>query len=261
MDYAAKLQRVQSWLGTKTLDIYSGVYTASWRAPQFEQNLAIPYQREHVDTAIVKCGERGIEWYDGTFPAIRQVFLNHGVGCAPYTFPYPWSVQADIDLAAKLANEAGGVILDCEETFRNQSGALKALVNGVRAKAPDKVIIVSGYGDPTYAFGYSWDFSSIAEADAYQPQWYLGWWSPYHQHGWEYALNWADQQCADAFNHFGLGAGFPIQPAINVEGMNQNDLQPLAKHLAAWKEGIAVWEARDVTAPMIGYLEAGLHAA
>jgi len=257
MSNSDKLTRIQQWLGVKTLGIYVGTYTASWTLAQFEAK-AVQFAAQGVDYAIIKVGEAGHEWYNGTFPAIRAVFLKHGVGCAPFYFNRPQYWQSDASICAKLANEAGGIILDCEEQFLNQSGPLRSLVDAVRAQAPDKCIVVTGYGDPTTALGFGWDFSAIQNADGYQPQWYIGWWTPYKQGGWQYAIGWADGQCAQQFAHFGLGQDFPIQPAINVEGVNEADLKPLCQYLTAWKDGVAVWENNDINGQMIADMKAGL---
>ena len=171
---ADKLARTQKWLGQKTIGVYNGVYTEGWTLVQFEQE-AITYRNMGVDYAIVKFGEGGEEWYGGSpqWAAIKAVYYKHGVGIAPFWFNRPNFVNQDIQSCVKLANIFGGIILDTEDPFFGQSGALHAFINGIRAQT-QAVIGVTGYGDPTTAAGYSFDFSALANADFYNPEWYIG---------------------------------------------------------------------------------------
>ncbi len=257
MSNADKQQRIARWLGTNTLGVYVGIETVNWRAPQFEEHLAIPLAAQGADWVAVKAGEYQL-WYDDTFAAIRSAFLRHGIGCAPYIFTHPWTWQTDAAMAIHLAQIAGGVILDDEETWVNHGDEHRAMIARIRAACPDACLISSGYGDPAYAFGTGWDFSAITECDAYQPQAYLGYWDIYHQQGWQAALTWADQQCGAMFTRFGLGADYPIQWAINCQGVNAGDMEPLARYLARWNAPLVVWEYQDVTGPELAALKRGL---
>ncbi len=238
---AEKLARLQQWTGINTLQTYLGIETVTWNIADF-QAAALQAKQKNIDVVYVKCGEWGIEWYDQQFAQIRQRFLDAGVGCVPYWFCRPQALAADMAACIRLATIAGGICLDCEEQWIGYGALLRQLVSGIRAALPDTVIIISGYGDPLTALGTNWDFSAIADADAYQPQWYLGYWDVYHQSGWMTAIDWGDQQCATAFETSGLGADFPINPAINLQGVALTDFWAIAQYLKHWRCGITLWE-------------------
>lgn len=245
MDNKGRLQRLQAWTGIKTFGMYIGVESRSWSVAEFE-HYAETVKPNQPDVLYIKVGEIGQEWYNGQFPAIRELFLKQGIGVVPYVFCRPQTWQADADIAAKYAELAGGVCLDCEEQFINNNTQLWELTQRVRNQTTN-VIMVSGYGDPLTAVP-SWDFGALRVCDAYQPQWYIGWWSIYAARGYQTAFQWGDGQCYHQFMRVGLGADFPIQPATNVEGVNQSDLLGIGKYLLQWQAGFTVWEARDVTA-------------
>jgi len=237
-----RLARVQAQIKPNAVGVYFGIETAPWRADTFVSDTLAHFGSHLPDYVIVKCGEWGIEWYDGTFPAIRAGFLARGVGCAPYIFARPQTTSADQQLAAKLAREAGIVILDCEEQWANDLGALPAFVAGVRHGAGDApVIIVSGYGDPKTAVP-GWDFRCLVAADAYQPQWYFGVWDIYRTSGWQAAIDWGDGQVAQQMVAANLGADYPVQPALGLQGVNFADIEPASHYLANWKAGLSIWE-------------------
>jgi LysM repeat protein len=257
MDNSTRLQRIHKWIGANTIGIYIGIESSGWRADTFVSDVLNHFGSTLPDYVIVKCGEYGTEWYDGTFPAIRQAFLAKGIGCAPYYFARP-GYPADITICAKLAREAEGIFLDCEEQWANDPSALAAFVSGVRNLAgPDPVIIVSGYGDPITAVP-NWDFHCLFAADAYQPQWYLGWWDLYRIKGFQAAIDWGDNQVANRFIQSGLGADYPIQPAINVEGVAATDFQSIANYLQRWQCSLAVWEFQDVYQSSLQALKSGM---
>jgi LysM repeat protein len=207
---------------------------------------------------MVKVGEWGNEWYRGTFRDIRQAYLDHGIGCAPFYFNRPQSWQADAVVCARVANIAGNVILDCEEPFLHASAQLSGLVNTIRQQT-NAVIVVTGYGDPNTVFGdpstRPWDFGAIANADAYQPQLYFGYWGYTDVVG---RLVWGINQCGSDFVAHGLGLDFPIMPCINVQGVRAGDLRTAADFLKNWKAGIGVWENLDLTAEDYAELRTGL---
>ena len=251
------LQRMQRWVGAQAVGVYLGIETVDWSMNDFA-NRANQFRDMGVDVAYVKVGEYGTEWYNGNFAAIRQIFLDRGVGCAPYLFCRPETWRGDLAIAVKMARLTGGVVLDCEEQFVNQGASLYNIVNGTRRSAPDACIIVSGYGDPLYAFGPKWPFDAIRDADAYQPQWYFGVWDAYKQHGYLGAIAWGDGQCADEFRRCGLGDMFAIQPAVNVEGMDQADYQGIAETLRRFTAGIVIWEAQQINANIIQQCRHGM---
>ncbi len=242
---AQKLEAIERWIGTNKVGVYSGIETVDWSISDFI-TMRDRYLKLGVDYAAIKFGE-WIEWYDTRVDAIGKVFQDKGIQVVPYWFCRPQNVLNDIRYCVMLAKKYKGVMLDCEEQFRGYSAQLKQLIDGIAAQVPDAVIIVTGYGDPVYAFGWSWDFSSIENAHGYQPQWYIGAWTPYYQNGWQYAIEWGDKQCAQAFEHFGLTDMYPIQPAINTRGVKLSDLQPLAKYLMSFKDGVMVWEYQEST--------------
>lgn len=237
-----KLARVQAQIKPNAVGVYFGIETAPWRASTFVDDTLAHFGQHLPDYVLVKCGEWGIEWYDGTFPQIRSAFLARGVGCAPYIFARPQTTSADQALAVKLGREAGIIILDCEEQWANDPGALPAFVAGVRhGLGEEPVIIVSGYGDPKTAVP-SWDFRCLVAADAYQPQWYIGVWDIYRTHGWQAAIDWGDGECAAQLSAAHMGTDFPLQPALGLQNVAANDLFPLGQYLAHWQAGCSLWE-------------------
>ncbi len=251
---AQKLAAIQSWLGIKTLGVYVGI--ESYQKPlSYFENLAQQFENEGVDYGIIKFGEWGNLWYP--VEDIWQIFLKHRRGMAPYYFIRPQSLARDTAICIDLARKRGGIILDAEEPYINQPSALASIVNAIRTEVPDAVIIISGYGDPEFAFGNSWPYAAMQQADGYQPQAYIGYWDVYKNLGWQYAIGWADGQCAQAFKVGNLGLDFPIQWAVNTQGVNEADIEPLAKYLMQWKESIAVWEVQDLTAPEVQLFKRG----
>lgn len=250
-----RLARVQAWLGERSFAEYIGVETRNWTVENFDHwvDTVTPNQ---PDVAYIKVGEYGQMWYNGHFPTIRDYFIQHGIGVAPYIFCRPQWVQQDAAIAAEVAKLCGGVVLDCEEQWLNNNTELYRLIATVRSLAgTEPVIVVSGYGDPLTAVP-GWDFGALHPADAYQPQWYCGWWEIYQERGFEAAISWGDGQLFQEFSKGQLASDFPIQPDMNVEGMRPKDIGPLAKYLTQWKTGVTVWEAMDISAETRGIIKA-----
>lgn len=246
---AQKLARVQAWLGQNTFGEYIGVESYNWSVENF-QHWVDTLGDSKPDVVYIKVGEYGRMWYNGHFPEIHQYFIAHGIGVVPYIFCRPQWIQQDAMIAAQVASLCGGVLLDCEEQFLNNNTQLYQLTAMVREKTgKEPVIIVSGYGDPVTAVP-SWDFGALHPVDAYQPQWYLGWWQLYHAKGYQAAIAWGDGQCAQQFMRAGLGIDFPIQPVFNVEHVRSPDIPLIAKYLTQWKCSVTVWEAGDISAEM-----------
>ena len=247
---APGLARVQQWLGAKTVGLYFGVETANWRVEQFGA-VAAQLQSWGVDYAMVKLGgDVGIEWYDGQLPAIRQAFLQHGVGMAPFIYCNPGAVGGDIQIATHCANVCGGVVFDIEDGWGGKDGQLAALLSTTRQNCPDACLILTGYGDPRYHFGvFGFPHSTLRDAlhnhvlDAYQPQWYFGVWDIHKQHGAIAAIDWGDQDVASIY-----GNDCVIQPAINCEGVALADFGAAAQYLKNWHAGVTIWEYQQVAA-------------
>lgn len=255
-DCEAKLHRTQGWMHPNTLGVYVGI--------EYEQSATSDYEalfsRYHgrADYLLIKCYEadspgKGNDLWIAP-DVLAGIANKHGVGVAPYIYGHPDTWQQDAAQAVALARVFGGVVLDCEEPYLNNGTDLYRLVHTVREATPDSIIVVSGYGDPISAFpdgrgGTSWSFDAIADADCYQPQWYIGWWDAYRRTAsYRHAVSWGDEQCALAFNQRGLTTDFPIQPAMNVEGVNPNDIGPCSLWLReTWKLSCAVWEHHDIT--------------
>lgn len=257
-----KFNRVQAWLGRNTYNEYIGVESYTWTLQNFQHwiDTVTPNQ---PDSVFVKVGEWGHEWYQsiGGFSAIRTLFTTRGIGSVPYVFCRPQTYTQDAEIAAKNALLAGGVCLDCEEQFLNNNTELYKLIGNTREIAGNgPVILVSGYGDPVTAVP-GWDFGALAPADAYQPQWYVGWWDVYHRLGWQHAIGWGDGQCAQAFAAGKLGTDFPIQPAINVEQVTWTDIYPMVQYLVrAWQLSVTLWEAQDITPAMRAIVRAACNS-
>lgn len=244
MDNSTRLARIQRQVGVKGYGVYYGVGTSGWRQPEARQAaLALKNQGANCpDYVLLKCGEWGIEWYDGTFPQMRQAFLDFGIGCAPYYFCRPQTAQSDAAVCAKLAKEAGIVVLDCEEQW-NAVPALDTFLAAVRSAAgPDPVLLVTGYADPETAVP-AWDFHCLESADGYQGQFYTGWWSRKGTDG----IDWGIGQIAQRLEAAGLGADYPIQLALNVENVPLDVLQAECAYALRWRLSPAIWVQQDMT--------------
>lgn len=244
-----KLARVQAWLGKNTFAEYLGVETYQWSIAEF-QHWIDTVSPDQPDVAYIKVGEYGQEWYGGKFPDIRKLFIDKGIGVAPYVFCRPQFLEKDLIIATNVAQLCGGVVLDCEEQWINNNSLLYLLIGRLRDMVgPSPVILITGYGDPVTAVP-SFDFGALHPADGYQPQWYLGWWDIYHEKGYPKAITWGDGQCYQQFKTSGLGADFPIQPAMNVQGVAPGDIAPIVRYLLQWQTGVTVWEAQSIPATM-----------
>lgn len=252
------LQKVQDWLGEKTVGVYIGVESHNWSQAQFSQ-AANTLKSWGADYALVKCGEGGMPvWYGGLdgVAAVRKAFADQGLGCAPYWYCLPNGGQAQIDACVTIAKLAGGIVLDCEDEFAGQDVALAALLNGICDVAPDACIIVTGYGSPITRFGpHGWPYHTLATSKiaAYQPQLYFGVWDVYHRAGAHAAIDWGMAQCAQAY-----GANMVFQPAINIQGVGLDAFQPAADYLKNWKASLCLWELTQGTAAILKALKTGI---
>lgn len=259
-----KLSRVNAWLGIKTVGAYVSPFARGYgkASPDWRYNEWLAYAKSMramgIDYLAYKVGERGVEWLDGQMASIRQAGLAAGVGMAPYIFPYPQSWQADARVAIKACQVAGGVILDCEEAFTNYPQQLQWLVDSVRTACPNACIIVSGYGDPAYAFGGKWNMGACKNADAYQPQWYFKVWDKYKQ-GYKAALDWGVNDVASQLQKYGLGLNYPVQPCIMAD-ISPSDYQPTATYLKAWHASLMLWHAGVLNPQMVAAYKAGMQA-
>lgn len=259
----AKLAHLQTWLRPDTLGIYVGIEDENADNAVY-QALMAKYAGK-ADYLTIKCYEHGSR-SDGLWVNLRQLADDANaahIGIAPYIFCHPESAALDIIRAVECADMFGGVVLDCEEQFVGHGAELYQLVHGVRAAKPDAIILVSGYGDPVIAFyngqgGSDWPFDAIRDADGYQPQWYLGWWDVYRNgHDFQKGVQWGDSQCAVAFVQHGLTTSFPISPAMNLVGLEGNDIGPLSRYLrAGWAASVMVWEEQSVTPDILTALAA-----
>jgi hypothetical protein len=257
----AKLAHLQTWLHPETLGVYVGIEDENVVNADY-QALMEKYAGK-VDYLAIKCYEFGSK-NNGLWMDLRQLANDANaahIGIAPYIFCHPDDPTLDIMRAVECAEMFGGVILDCEEQFIGHGTELYEIVHGVREAVPDAIILISGYGDPVTAFydghgGSSWPFDAIRDADGYQPQWYLGWWNVYIQgHNYQRAVQWGDAQCGVAFVQYGLTDSFPISPAMNLVGLNGDDIGPLADYLRAnWQASVMVWEEQDITPEILTVL-------
>jgi len=251
---ARGLPAIQAWLGTNTLGVYVGIESVSWRAPDFApvaENLA----NMNVDYALVKFGERGPEWYDGTLADIKNEFFKRGVGMAPYLYCLPSNVADSIAIANHMCQVCGGVVLDCEDEWQGHDAELATLLNTIRANNPNACIILSGYGDPHFRFGDNYPHHTIATSgiDGYQPQLYFGVWDVYKQSGWQAAIDWGMTDCGSV-----LGQNMVMQPAITCEGVDLAHFAPCATYLKRWHASMVLWEYQLVTPEIVAECKKGL---
>ena len=254
------LARVQTWLGDKTVGVYFGTDTVTWRAPQFV-GPAQEIKSWGADYGIVKFGaDIGVEWYDGTVADIRKSFTDTGLGMAPYLYVNPGQVTNAAQIALHLCSVCEGVILDIEDGWGGYDSQLRYLLDTLHRGAPDACVILTGYGDPLYRFGQQGFPHGVVKAalaqgvlHAYQPQWYFGVWDVYKNSGWQAAIDWGDADVASAY-----GADAILQPAISIEGVHPSDFQPVAQYLKNWHAGIALWYKDQGTADIVHQLKAGL---
>jgi hypothetical protein len=270
---AAKLARVQHALGIDTLGVYFGIWTVNLRADQFAPYAAAARQMG-FDYALVKCGEWGTLWYDGTVSQIAAVLHDHGLRMVPYWYCRPQVWQQDLAQCARLAQEFGIIDLDIEEVFvqvrqgrivGEYGSALHGLMAGIRQAAPASLIIADGYGDPLTAFGGAFPYWAIAAADCYQPQWYASYWGATTWPEWLHLLRWADAQCGQVFAQAHLGWSFPIRPNVTAADAQGNPVAPaVAEQIGRWcasfQAGLTVWEFGACRAATVQAFKTGLRA-
>lgn len=252
-----RLAKLQAQIGAAKVGVYTGVYTANYSWAQFE-GIAVDLKNKGADFALVKMGEGGQVWHGGGFAGIRAQFVKHGLGCAAYWYCLPGGGQAQIDHCATLAQQVGMITLDVEDEYKGQGAALQALLDGVCNAAPDAVVIVTGYGDPIFAFGNTFPHAVIrnSKITAYQPQAYFGVWSRYLRDGVHAALQWCDDECGLAY-----GQSIVLQPAINVQGVRSLlDFQEAGHFWRPFQASVVIWEYQQVTADIIAAVKRGLQA-
>jgi hypothetical protein len=269
----AKLARVQQALGTDALGVYFGIWTVQLRAAQFAPYAAAARQMG-FEYALVKCGEWGTLWYDGTATEIAAVLRDHGLRMVPYWYCRPQVWHQDLAQCARLAQEFGIIDLDIEEVFvqvrqghivGDYGAALHGLVAGIRQAAPASIIIADGYGDPQTTFGGAFPYWAIAAADCYQPQWYASYWGATVWPEWLARLRWADAQCGEVFAQAHLGWSFPIRPNVTAADAQGNPVAPaVAEQIGRWcasfQTGLTVWEFGACRAATVQAFKTGLRA-
>lgn len=253
MNNAERLQALQNELGRDTYGEWWGVETFGFSLDAWKHTIETLDDAAKPDVLYIKYGEAGQEWYGANAQAIYDLCLNAGIGCVPYVFCRPNTLDADLLLIDKLLALKNGdktnniIALNCEEQWVGHDGALHTLVDTIRRNHTNAVILVVGYGDPLTAVP-AWNFGAIVNADGYQPEWYIGYWTVYQQRSVQAAINWADAQCLTQFQRFGLGADFPIAPLISPEQMkSEDDVLAAVAYCLNWKCGVALWEAREIT--------------
>lgn len=253
MNNTERLEALQQELGIDTYGEWWGVETFGFSLDNWKHTIETLDDSAKPDVLYIKYGEAGQEWYGTNAASIYDLCLSAGIGCVPYVFCRPNTVDADLVLIEKLfalkhGDKTNNIIaLNCEEQWVGHDGALHTLINVIRRDHPEAVILVVGYGDPITAVP-AWNFGAIQNATGYQPEWYIGYWTVYQQRGVQAAINWADAQCLTQFQRFGLGADFPIAPLISPEQMkSEQDILDTVQYCLNWKCGVALWEAREIS--------------
>jgi hypothetical protein len=232
-----------------------------------------------------KVGGYGKVWYSsaqypGSTPTTTRLATwntlahNAGLVLVPFLYSIPNSTVDpnehiyDAKNAAAIANICGVVCIDMEDEW-GKSGStyyntqMTAFGNAYRALAPDKPIIISGYGDPVTRFGAASYFPYAQMktwADGYTPQWYFGYWNPYAGSptaaNVKSTINWADGQCATA-----LGSSYPLAPSLGIYNsagvMPAADMHTAEDYARLWRAPIFWWEFTNmnatVAAACLGY--------
>lgn len=253
-----RLVALQKQFGSDKVGVYTGVWTVNDSAAQFG-DIATHLMSIGADFALVKMGQGASVWHGDDFAAIRSAFLQRKLGCAPYWYCTPDGGQVQTDYCAKLAKDFGVLVLDIEDEYAHQDIAMQQLLNGVTNAAPDAVVIVSGYGNPSSHFGVGgWPDHTFATAKvtAYQGQFYFGVWTRYLQGSVAAALQWGVDDCFQAF-----GKGIILQPAINVQGVKSlADFTAAGAFWKPFKASVVIWEYQQVTADIIAAVKKGLQA-
>jgi hypothetical protein len=200
------------------------------------------------DFVCPKVGGYGTTWYssDSELRDWRNWAHDVGLGFVPFIYSVPGSSTRDAEICSELGNDCGIVVVDMEVEYRGANSAMANFGNVFRKHNPRTPIIVTGLGDPVYAYGAGgWPFKEMAYwADGYGPQWYYGEWLVYHESGVKAAINWGDSSCAQAF-----GDNFPLIPALSIYTVYTNsgilplrDITTGENYAKNWKAPIFWWE-------------------
>lgn len=232
-----------------------------------------------------KVGGYGKVWYSNTqYPGgtpttsrlatWNTMAKNAGLTLVPFLYSIPNSTVDpnehiyDAKNAAAIANICGVVVIDMEgewgksgSTYYNSQ--MTAFGSTYRALAPDKPIIVTGYGDPITYFGAASYFPYTQMkvwADGYSPQWYFGYWNPYaktpNAANVRATINWGAGQCGTA-----MGSSYPLAPSLGIYNskgvMPLDDMHTAEIYARRWRAPIFWWEFTDmnanVAAACLGY--------
>jgi LysM repeat protein len=248
------LTAIQNWLGgPQKIGVYIGIESANgWRAIDFVNHLKQQYGESQPDTVYIKCWEYGREWYDGTFSEIRDALRTElGIGAVPYGFDRPITWKQDAEIAIRLGNCAGGVILDDEEPWIGYDDLHVAFVRAVKQGIGNNLCIVSGYGDPATAVP-NWSFRAVKEADGYQAQWYLGYWPQWLlAYGATGTIDVCDNQIASQFGAAQIPLSMPILPALVLSNMQESDQNAVLEYIKRWQVAPVLWELESVDAGLL----------
>lgn len=264
----AKLARTQKALGTDTLGVYFGVWTYGKSAAQFDIPARMAKEMG-FDYVMVKFGEDGSRWYPDAPTQIAKVFADNGLKMVPFWYCRPNHWHDDMEQCAALAQEFGVIDLDVEEVFLNIQGnrilgnygaELQGIVNGIRKAAPEALIIADGYGDPMTAFGGTFPYWAIAEADCYQPQWYESFYGARTWDQWRNGLARHDAECGQVFQQAKLGLSFPIRPCVSSFATTPDVAYEIGKYLSAFHTGLMLWEFTQCAADVARAFKQGLTA-
>ena len=203
-----------------------------------------------------KVGGYGETWYtsDSQLQQWRTWAIQVGLGFVPFIYSVPSSYSRDADICSEIANDCGIVVVDMESEWESSSGEYNSDMAGFGTEylknSANIPIVVTGYGDPTYAFS-GWPYSEMAAwAAGYSPQWYYGEWAEYNSYGVVSGVNWGDNFCAEAF-----GNNFPMIPSVSVYSayassgyLPNSDIAVGANYTSLWKAPVIWWEYGGMTA-------------
>lgn len=130
--------------------MFLGTNTKSWTTGQFT-DCAAWCQKMGVDTVLLKVADGYEKWYGGAtiYSQIRSIFLQHGVGCGPYTWMYGDKygyLDKEIDILLEYMPIGGFIVADMEQEWNGQNAWCKRLA--ARMQNVQGTFAVSTWADP-----------------------------------------------------------------------------------------------------------------
>lgn len=130
--------------------MFIGTNSKTWTTGQFT-DCAAWCQKMSIDSVLLKVADGYEKWYGGAaiYSQIRNIFLQHGVGCIPYIWMYGDTyghLDKEIDILLEYMPIGGIVVADMEAEWNGKTEWCTRL--GKRMQTAKGTFAISTWADP-----------------------------------------------------------------------------------------------------------------